>query len=89
MAAEERVPVDMDQLFSRFPGESAILARLLAVDDAFRNVCEDYSLAEATLAKLERFQGPQELQRIAEYRQIILELAGEIAKAIESAKRTQ
>jgi hypothetical protein len=89
MAAEERLPVDLDQLLSRFPGESVILARLLAVDDAFRNVCEDYSLAKATLAKLERFQGPQELLRIAEYRQIILELAGEIAKAIESAKRTQ
>ena len=89
MAAEERLSVDMDQLLSRFPGESVILARLLAVDDAFRNVCEDYSLAKATLAELERFQGPQELLRIAEYRQIILELAGEIAKAIESAKRTQ
>jgi hypothetical protein len=89
MAVEERLPVDMSQLLSRFPGESALLARLLAVDDAFRNVCEDYSLAEATLAKLERFQGPKELPRIAEYRQLILELASEIAKVIESAKRTQ
>jgi hypothetical protein len=89
MAVEERLSVDMDHLLSRFPGESAVLTRLLAVDDAFRNVCEDYSLAETTLAKLERFQGPRELPRIAEYRQLILELASEIAKAIESAKRMQ
>jgi hypothetical protein len=89
MAAEERLPVDMDQLLSRFPGESVVLARLLAVDDGFRNVCEDYALAEMTLARLERFQGPQELPRIAEYRQLVRELAGEIAKAIESAKHTQ
>ena len=89
MAAEERLPVDMDHLLSRFPGESAVLARLLAVDDGFRNVCEDYALAEITLARLERLQGPQELPRIAEYRQLVTELAGEIAKAIECAKRTQ
>ena len=89
MATEERLPVDMDQLLSRFPGESAVLARLLAVDDGFRNVCEDYALAEITLARLEQLQGPQELPRIAEYRQLVRELAGEIAKAIECAKRTQ
>jgi hypothetical protein len=89
MAAEERLPVDMDQLLSRFPGEAAVLARLLAVDDAFRNVCEDYALAGVTLARLERFQGPRELPRIAEYRQLVRELAGEIAKAIECAKRSQ
>jgi hypothetical protein len=89
MAAEERSSVDMDQLLSRFPGESAVLARLLAIDDAFRNLCEDYSLAESTLANLERIRNPPELPRIAEYRQLVLELASEIAKAIESAKRTQ
>ena len=89
MAADERLPVDMNQLLSRFSGEPALLTRLLAVDDAFRNICEDYALAEVTLARLERLQGPRELPRIAEYRQLVAELAGEIAKAIESAKRTQ
>jgi hypothetical protein len=89
MAADERLPVDMDQLFHRFPGEAVLLVRLLAADDAFRNVCEDYTLAEGTLARLERIQGPQELPRIAEYRQLVAELVSELARAIESAKRTQ
>ncbi len=89
MAAETRVPVEMHQLLRRFPDDAAVLARLLGMDDSFRNVCEDYALAENTLARLERFQGPQQLPRIAEYRQLLSELASEIAKAIESAKRPQ
>ncbi len=89
MAAETRNPIAVDQLVRRFPDDAVVLARLFDMDDSFRNVCEDYALAEQTLARLEQFQVTTELHRIAEYRQLLSELASEIAKAIESAKRPQ
>ena len=62
--------------------------------------CLPVMMRFAMFAKITRLQRPRSpnwsdskvhrnYERIAEYRQIILELAGEIAKAIESAKRTQ
>jgi len=84
----ERLPFDMSQLLERFPGDAALIGRLLVQDDAFRNVCEDFVLAKSTLVKLDTFQRRQQAAKIAEYRQLVAELEDEIAEALKHAKQS-
>jgi hypothetical protein len=55
-------------------------------DETFLSVCEDYSLAAATLARLAT--SPQALKRaeIAEYRSLVSDLEHEIEEALNNAR---
>ncbi len=87
MVGRESMPFDVDQVLKRFPGDAAIVTRLLAESDSFRTACEDLFLAKATLGELEALQPGREAARIAEYRGIVAELENEIAKAVRDAKQ--
>jgi len=89
----EHLPFDMGQLFmgqlfEQFPGDAALIARLLVQSDAFRNMCEDLVLAKNALMQLEAFQRERQPKKVAEYRQLTAELEDEIAKAIEHARQS-
>jgi hypothetical protein len=87
MATPEGVLFDVDQLLRLFPGDALLITRLLVQDDAFRNVCEDLLLAKRTLTRLENFQEEQQLAKISEYRELVVELNNEVAKVLEHARR--
>jgi hypothetical protein len=82
----ERVPFDLAQLLERFPSEAALVTRLLAEDDGFRTVCEDFVLARRTLEQLEAFQREVQRTKVAEYRQLVADLEREISQALQHAK---
>jgi hypothetical protein len=77
----------VSQLLERFPEDAALVARMFVESDGFRGMCEDLVLAKSTLVELESFQRGREPTKIAEYRQLVADLEGEIAEAIKNAKR--
>jgi hypothetical protein len=79
--------VDTTPLLECFPRYAALLTRLLAEDDAFRTLCEDFMLAKTTLFQLEAFERTTVVAKIAEYRQIVHDLEQEIAEVLQNAER--
>jgi hypothetical protein len=80
-------PVDTSQLLDRFPEDAALLIRLLGEDEVFRSVCENYTLARVTLARLKGTHRTREPPELAEYRRLAAELEREIAGALRNAKQ--
>jgi proline racemase len=78
---------DVGQLLQRFRDDAALVARMLVESEGFRSMCEDLVLARSTLVELESFQREREPTKIAEYRQLVADLEGEVAGAIKNAKR--
>lgn len=89
MAIPARAPFDMGPLMELFPSDAVLAARLFVESDAFRNACEDLLLAKHTLARLEALQGEPQPAKVAEYRQLVVELENEVEKAIGHARRAQ
>lgn len=79
--------VDTTQLSECFPRYAALLTRLVAEDDAFRTLCEDFMLAKTTLFQLEAFERATVVAKIAEYRQIVHDLEKEITEVLQHAER--
>jgi hypothetical protein len=69
----------------RFPERAAFARRLVLRDQAFRGLCEDYALAQASLAGFEARPDAAERPEIADYHTIIAELEGEIARFVRAA----
>lgn len=86
-AASERPSAVLVQLLERFPSDAVLLASLFMENAVFRAVCEDLALAKSTLRELEVFQQGGQRPEIAEYRQLISELEGEIADVLADAKK--
>jgi hypothetical protein len=63
----------------RFSGKSAMIRRLVAEDEGFRCLAEDYLLAHNTLRRLEN-QPSGNTDRIAEYKAILRDLEDDIDK---------
>jgi len=89
LAELEGLRIDIGQLLERFRSDAALVAKLLVENDAFRHACEDLLLARAALAHLEELQERRESVKIAEYRNIAVELESEIETAIEKAKHSR
>lgn len=90
MIPPEHIALDAGQLVGRFPREAALIAHLLAQDEAFRSMCEDWVLAKGALAaQLEKVQSAQESAKIADYRRLVAELEDEIVDALDHAHRSQ
>jgi hypothetical protein len=75
------------QVVERFPKSAALLRRLALRDQTFRGLCEDYALARASLAGFEARPDAAERPEIADYRTIIAELEGEIARFVAARGR--
>jgi hypothetical protein len=80
-------PVDTSQLLERFPEDAALVIRLLVEDEVFRSVCEDYTLARVTLARLNETHPVREPPELVEYRRLVADLEREIAGALRNAKQ--
>jgi hypothetical protein len=70
----------LTQAIDRFPNQAALLRRMVLKDHAFRSLCEDYALARASLAAFEARPDAAERPEITDYRAVITELEGEIAR---------
>ena len=82
-------PVDTSRLLERFPEDAALIIRMLLEDEAFRGVCEDYTLARVTLARLKGTHRTQESPELVEYRRLVADLEREIAGLLRNAKQSR
>jgi hypothetical protein len=67
---------------ARFPGAAATLHRLALTDPEFRDICEEYALAQQSLAGFEARPDASERPEIGDYRTVIAELENEIARLL-------
>jgi hypothetical protein len=72
---------------ARFPGGAATLRRLARVDSDFREICEEYALAQQSLARFEARPDAAECPEVGDYRIVIAELEGEIGRILQAAGR--
>jgi hypothetical protein len=70
---------------ARFPEAAAALRRLALTDPEFREICEEYALAEQSLAAFEARPDAAERPEIGEYRTVIAELENEIDRFLKEA----
>jgi len=69
---------------ARFPEAASTLRRLALNDPAFREICEEYALAQQSLAGFEARPDAAGRPEIGEYRTIISELESEIDQLVKA-----
>lgn len=77
---------DLSASEARFPARELEIRRQCARDPEFRRVCEDYEVAVKALRHWECSEGHAD--REAEYRQLVDEIANEIAACLDAASRS-
>lgn len=78
--------LDLTQVLERFPHYAVLIRRLVVVDETFWSICEDYALAKATLANLEKpEQAERHAEELADYRALVADLEREIAEVLRNA----
>ena len=70
---------------ARFPEAAATLRRLVSSDPQFRGICEEYALAQQSLARFEGRADAAERPEIGDYRRLIAELEAEIGGFLQAA----
>jgi hypothetical protein len=83
MADDEITQTGLARAVARFPEAEARMRTLALADPAFREVCEEYALAQQSLARFEARPDAAERPEIGDYRTVIAELEGEIARFLE------
>ena len=68
---------------ARFPEAAATLQRLALTEPRFREICEEYALAQQSLAGFEARPDAAERPEIVEYRTVIAELETEIGRLLK------
>jgi hypothetical protein len=61
------------------------IRQLSARNESFRDLCEDFAIAEAALRRWETSSDPDRDQRCAEYSQLVGELRKEVEAALDWA----
>ena len=77
------------RVVARFPHAAEALRGLVLTDPAFREICEEYALAERSLAGFEARLDAAERPEIGEYRAVIAELETEIDRMLKEAGPTR
>jgi hypothetical protein len=74
---------EIETLAQRFPQHATTIRRLRARDPSFRAICEDYGEAQRAL---KHWQAASQAapERVAEYRQILMELEAEALAILEA-----
>jgi hypothetical protein len=85
MADADMARTGLAQAVARFPEASARLLGMALVDPAFREICEEYALARASLAGFEARLDAAERPEVGDYRTLIAELESEIARMMKEA----
>lgn len=74
---------------TRFPEAAATLRRLARINPEFREICEEYGLAQQSLAGFEARPDAGERPEIGEYHTVIAELENEIERFLMEAGPTE
>lgn len=83
MADADIAQTGLARAIARFPGAAATLRRLLLTDPPFREICEEYALAQQSLALFEARPDAAERPEIGDYRTVIAELEDEIDRLVK------
>jgi hypothetical protein len=76
-------------VIARFPEDHDLIQRLALIDEAFQGMCDEYALAQSSLAWLEaRDDGPHNAE-VDDYRSVIAELENEIDGVLQRARLMQ
>ena len=86
MAEADIAQAGLAQAVARFPEAAAALRRLALTDPEFREICEEYALAQRSLAGFEARLDAAERPEVGEYRTVIAELEGEIDRLVKEAR---
>jgi hypothetical protein len=68
---------------ARFPDRGHAIEELAGTDEGFRLLCEDLVEAQAALARWEHSSSPVKEARCAEYRELLRDLAAELATELD------
>jgi hypothetical protein len=86
MAKADVAEAGLARAMQRFPEAAATLRRLVLSDPDFRDICEEYGLAQQSLAGFEARVDAGERPEIGDYRTVIAELEGEIDRILKAAR---
>jgi hypothetical protein len=85
MARADIAEAGLARAMERFPEAAATLKRLALADPEFRGICEEYALAQQSLAGFEARPDAAERPEISDYRTVIAELETEIDRFLKEA----
>ena len=85
MAKADIAEAGLARAMERFPRAEATLRRLARFHVDFREICEEYALAQRSLACFEARADAAERPEIGDYRALIAELEGEIDRMLREA----
>lgn len=80
MARADSAQAGVELVAARFPEEVGRLQRLVVTDPTFRELCEEYGLAQESLAAFEAMPDAAERAEVPDYRSVIAELETEISR---------
>lgn len=80
MARTDSAQAGVEQVAARFAAEVGRLQRLAVTDPTFRELCEEYGLAQESLAAFEAMPDAAERAEVPDYRAVIAELETEIGR---------
>ena len=86
MADTDIAQTGLARAVARFPEAAAGLRRLALTDPVFREICEEYALAQESLAAFEARPDAAERPEIGDYRTMIAEIEGEIDRLLKEAR---
>ena len=85
MADADIAQTGLAHAVARYPEAEARLRRLAVTDPEFREICEEYALAQQSLARFQALPDAAERPEIGDYRTVIAELEGEIGRILNGA----
>lgn len=86
MARADSAQAGIGQVAARFPKEAGRLQGLAVADPDFRELCEEYGLAQESLARFEAMPDAADRPEVPDYRAVIAELEGEIGRYLGEAR---
>lgn len=85
MASADIAETGLARAVARFPEAAGALRRLALTEPAFCEICEEYALAQQSLAGFEARPDAAERPEIGDYRTLIAELECEIDRFVREA----
>lgn len=86
MAKADIAEAGLERALQRFPQATATLRRLAQSDPGFREICEEYALAQVSLAGFEARLDAAVRPEVADFRLVIAELEGEIDRILKESE---
>jgi hypothetical protein len=86
MTRADSAQVGIERVAARFPEDAARLKSLATAEPSFRELCEEYGLAQASLAAFEAMPDAAERPEVPDYRAVIAELETEIGRYLGEAR---